>query len=191
MRENGHNKLTVADAVEINQQVMISMARTHVFAEELMRKQHDFSVIEDRHIGVMRAVLVSTLVDKRTSATELIGRIQLQNGVKENVARDQLYETESLGLVHSVVKDDDRRRNWWNLRPGIAQKLDDFGLICLTIADVVRAQIAEPMNSKAGSDLIEDRFYFNILDPEQKEAARNALTELLGKATPTRTRKED
>lgn len=181
MKMNGLRSLTVADAVEINQPVMISAARREIFRAELERLTHDFHAIEDRHLGVMRALRVSTRVDFKTTAAVFKCRVMLQNGVKGNTAREHIYETESLGMIHILRIDPDegdRRENLWAFRDGILAKYEEYCRLVVLISRVVEAQIAQPLNPRAGAELVPDYIYFNILDAENHAAARQALSDL-------------
>lgn len=184
MKMNGIRSLTVADAVEINLPVMISAARSRQFREQLQRKTHDFTAIADRHLGVMRALLVSTRVDFKTTATVLKYRVMLQNDVTGNMAREHIYEVESMGLIGICRADPDegdRRENIWRFRDGVQEQYEGYCQLALQIAQVAAAQLAQPMNAQAGRDLVPGDVYFNILDAENHAAAREALKDLQNK----------
>ncbi len=182
MKMNGMRSLTFSDAVEINLPVMISAARREIFREQLELKTHPFQTIEDRHLGVMRALLVSSRVDFKTTATVLKCRVMLQNDVKGNVAREQIYEVESIRLIgiKRIDPDEgDRRENIWTFREGILQKYEEYCRVSLLISRVVEAQMAQPLNPKAGAGLVPDYIYFNILDAEKHAASRAELRQML------------
>lgn len=178
MMMSGLRSLTVADAVEINLPTMVSAARRETFREQLERNTHRFHAIEDCHLGVMRALLVSIRVDFKTTATVLKWRVMLQNGVTGNTAREQIYDVESLGMIWMKRADPDegdRRENIWAFRDGIVEKYEEYCRLSLLISRVVEAQLAQPLNPRAGADLVPDYLYFNILDAENHSAAREAL----------------
>lgn len=176
MRPNG-NVLTKVDALQVNHPVMMSRARYEVFASELARapEHHTFTAIEDRHMGVIRAMLASELADKITTAQVLIRRVRLENAVSANVARLHIYEAESLGLIEVKPYQFDRRKNVWSLREGIADKLDELSDLAMMISDTIKAQLADPSNIVAGKELVPAEVYFNILNPANWAAAKRAL----------------
>ncbi len=170
--------LSKSDALQINKRVMLDQATALIFTEEVERPTHDFKCIEDRHFGVLRALRISTLADPKQSGETLNKRVQLQNGVKESTARKHIIETSSLGLIKETKDPFDNRTSLFHIEDKILQKLDRLAEIEMEVTDVVRAQINDPVNPVAGSEMLSEDIYFNVMHIEAIEAARKALKKM-------------
>ena len=172
MQHPGQIGLTAFEAVEINSQVMIGRATREVFKEEINRPNHSFATVENRHMGVVRAVYLTMRLDKESNLTAADKRIQIENDVAASVARKHRQEALDLGLVAVGRKKDQRQVKLISLAPGIREKMERLARIKLDIAQVTAAQMDAPHNGTAGEVLIAPNLYFNILDPANEEDGR-------------------
>lgn len=172
--------LSKFDAVEINKPVMVGQAVRIVFAEELDRPTHNFEAIEVQHFGVLRALRISILADARQDGKTLNKRVQIELGVGESTARKYIVETLSLGLIKEIQDPNDNRFSLYRIETAVLQKLDRLAEIKLEVSDVVRAQIADPLNPQAGAEYLSEDIYFNVMDFASVEAAAETVREKKG-----------
>lgn len=175
MQHPGLIGLTAFEAVEINQEVMIGRAIREIFEEEIKRPNHNFDTIEPRHMGVVRAVYLTTRLDPEANLTAVAKRIRIENNVAESVARKHRQEALDIGLVAVVRKRHRRQVKLIALAPGIWEKTERLAQVKMKIARVVAAQIDAPHDGQAGAKLIASNLYFNILDPMNEEAGRAGM----------------
>lgn len=161
--------------MQINKPVMMGQAVRIVFAEELDRPTHDFETIENHHFGVVRALRISTIADARQDSSTLNKRVQIELGVGESTARKYIIEAMSLGLIKEIQDPKDNRISLYRIETTVLQKLDRLAEIELEVSDVVRAQIADPMNPLAGAEYLSEDIHFNVMAFASIEAAAETI----------------
>lgn len=169
--------LSTIEGVQINKPVMLGHAARSAFAEEINRPTHDFETVEDRHFGVLRALLVAMMFDGKVSGETLNMRVQIQNDVKESTARKHISEAESMKLITEGKALNDGRESVYRFSPGVQEKLAKYSALELKIIEVVNAQLANPTDPTAGDDLVVSDIYFNVIAPQNRRLANKAITE--------------
>jgi hypothetical protein len=128
------------------------------------------------------------IFDGKVSGENLNIRVQIQNEVKESTARKHILEAASMKLITESKALNDGRESVYRFAPGVQAKLATYSALELKITEVVNAQLANPTDPAAGSDLVADAFYFNVIAPEVRNAASNVIEE---KRAEKKRKKED
>jgi len=167
--------LSTVEAVQINKPVMLGLAARHVFADEINSPTHNFETLEERHIGVLRALLISMMFDGKVSGENLNNRVQIQNEVQESTARKHIFEAGSLKLIRDDPAINDNRESAYNFAHGVQAKLAKYSSLELKIMEVVNMQIENPTDHTAGKTLVGEDIYFNVIAPEVRRMANEAI----------------
>ena len=167
--------LSATEAVQINKQVMLGSAADVTFIDEIEHPAHDFESVENHHFGVLRAFMVAMMFDGVVNGEVLNLRVQMQNEVGESTARKHILEVTSMKLLSEQKSPNDGRGIVYSFADGVQAKFAEYSKLELEILEVIKTQIANPTDPRAGSDLIAEDLYFNVIDPKARSMANEAL----------------
>jgi len=182
--------LSLTVALQINEPVMLDHALDGIFEGEISLDYHNFTCVESRHQGVIRALICSSLFDDRVKAETLNIRVQIENGVGESTARKHIGEAMSMKLITESKALNNNQENCYKMAPGVQGKLNELGLLKMKISEVIKEQLANPLDHKAGSELVPDWVYFNAIDPDVRIAARKEMARRVKEIEDKKNKKE-
>ena len=153
----------------LNHDVMMDLVWRKVFGP----------VVEEGERAVLKAVAVADLLDEPCSAADITASVALILGVSRPTADIHVANAE-IGPEKIVIwrwDQDDARRKFYELAPGIRAKLDLIEHFRQEVMAAWSRQCAAPDDAKAGKELLSDPLlYFNLADLTTREDYRQEIS---------------
>lgn len=150
--------------LQSNEELILSFNAV-VMQDKAYRAVFGQAVNEDLR-AVLRWIIGLQRKFGKVPTTELRDAVSEAIGMGASVARTSMHDVEERGYAGS--KSGDLGNEFlWDLKPGAREKWIEVQQLCLRIADVVRAQLADPTNPTAGSQMLPTEVYYNVIADER------------------------
>jgi|GEM_PF-4889209 len=173
--------ISIIDITQTNAVVMQDLAYRHVFGHP----------VENNDRGVMRALISEKFHNNEVTAKNLTAAVALTLDVSEPIARNRIARACDLSYVEYKIDESNETRKLFSFPPAVRVKLKEVGALLMQVSEVIKAQLTNPTEDRAGAELVPEAVYFNVALPECKEMYRKRIKEKIQKFKKGRNKKGD